>query len=67
MSRYDDSMLDNAFKTQLQFNRGRGRGRSSNRGRGDIVVDQRRPLDNYDNEEKSQQHPSNLRGSKNRT
>ena len=67
MSRYDDSMLENVFKTQLQFHRGRGRGRSSNRGQGDRVVDQRHLRDNYDHEEKSQQCPPNLRASYNRT
>lgn len=67
MSIYDDSTLENSFKTQLQFHRGRGRGRSNNRGWGRIVTNQIRQQDNYDHEEKSQQCPPNLRGSYNRT
>ena len=34
MNRYDDTPLENAFKSQLNVTRGRGKGRSSNRGRG---------------------------------
>ena len=34
MNRYDDTPLENAFKSQLNVTRGRGRGRASNRGRG---------------------------------
>ena len=33
MNRYDDTPLENAFKSQLNVTRGRGRGRASNRGR----------------------------------
>ena len=34
MNRYDDTPLENDFKSQLNVTRGRGRGRASNRGRG---------------------------------
>ena len=34
MNRYDNTPLENDFKSHLNVNRGRGRGRSSNRGRG---------------------------------
>lgn len=67
MSRYGDRMLENAFKTQSQFNRGGDKGRSSNTWGGGRVADPTCPQDNYDNEEKYQQCPYNLRGGKNRT
>ena len=62
MSRYDDNTLENAFKTQLQFNRGRGRGRLSNRGRSGRIVDQKRLQDYYEHEQKYDQHPLSQRG-----
>ena len=34
MNRYDNTPLENAFKSQLNVTRGRGIGISSNRGRG---------------------------------
>jgi len=34
MNRYDDTPLENDFKSQLNVTRGRGRGRASNIGRG---------------------------------
>ena len=34
MNMYDDTPLENDFKSQLNVTRGRGRGRASNRGRG---------------------------------
>ena len=34
MNRYDDTPLENSFKSQLNVTRGRGKGRASNRGKG---------------------------------
>ena len=34
MNRYDDTPLENDFKSQLNVNIGRGRGRANNKGRG---------------------------------
>ena len=34
MNRYDGTLLENAFKSQLNSTRGRGRGRTSNKRRG---------------------------------
>ena len=39
MNRYDDTLFENYFKSQLHVTRGRGRGRASSRGRGGQSVD----------------------------
>ena len=63
MSRYDEGSLEHAFKSQLQFSRGRGRGKSSSHGRGGRFAGQTDSRNESVSEEKSQQNPSNLRGS----
>ena len=52
MNRYDDTPLENAFKSQLNVTRGRGRGRASNRGRGGRSVGHSDSRNDSENEEK---------------
>ena len=52
MNRYDDTPLENAFKSQLNVTRGRGRGRSSNRGRGGRSAGHSDNRNDSENEEK---------------
>jgi hypothetical protein len=66
ISRYEEGSLEHAFKSQLHITRGRGRGRSYNRGRGGRFSGPRDNRTESVSEEKSQQNPSNLRGSNNK-
>ena len=52
MNRYDDTPLENAFKSQLNVTRGRGIGRASNRGRGGQSVGHSDSRNDSENEEK---------------
>ena len=66
MSRYDDTPLENAFKSQLNVTRGRCRGRSSNRGRGGWSAGHSDNRHDSKNEEKLQQSTPSVRGSSSR-
>ena len=54
MNMYDDTQLENDFKSQLNVTRGRGRGRASNRGRGGRSADHSDSRNDSENEEKLQ-------------
>ena len=54
MNRYDDTPLENAFKSQLNVTRDRGRGRASNIGRGGRSAGHSDSRNDYENEEKLQ-------------
>ena len=66
MNRYDNTPLENAFKSQLHVTIGRGRGRSSNRGRGGLSADHSDTRNDSESEEKLQQNNPSVRGSSNR-
>ena len=63
---YDDTPLENAFKSQLNVTRGRGRGRSSNRGRGGWSAGLSDNKNDSENEEKLQQSTPRIRRSSSR-
>ena len=66
MNMYDDTPLENAFKSQLNVTRGRGRGRASNRGRGGRSAGHSDSRNDAENEEKLQQSTPSIRGSSSR-
>ena len=66
MNRYNDTPLENAFKSQLNVTRGRGRVISSNRGRGGWSADHNDSKNYAENEEKLQQSTPRIRGSSSR-
>ena len=66
MNRYDDTPLENAFKSQLNVTRGRGRAKSSNRGRGGRSAGHSDSKNDSENEEKLQQSTASVRGSSSR-
>ena len=65
INRYDDTPLENDFKSQLHVTRGksRGRGRSSNKGRGGQSVDHSESRNDSESEEKLHKSTPNVRGS----
>ena len=62
MNRYDDTPLENDFKSQLDVTRGRGRGRASNKGGGGRSVGHSDNKNDAENEEKLQQSTPSVRG-----
>ena len=61
LNKYDDTPLENAFKSQLHVTRGRGRGR------GGRSVDHNDNRNDSEYEDKLQQNTPSVRGSNNRT
>ena len=66
MNKYDDTPLENSFKSQLNVTRGRGRGRFSNIGRGGRSDGHSDSKNDSENEEKLQQSTPSVRGSSSR-
>ena len=66
LKRYDDTPLENAFKSQLNVTRGRGRGIFSNIGRGGRSAGHSDSKNDSENEEKLQQSTPSVRGSSSR-
>ena len=66
MNKYDDTPLENDFKSQLNVTRGRGRGRFSNIGRGGRSVGHSDSGNDAENEEKLEQSTPSIRGSSSR-
>ena len=67
MNRFDDTPLENAFKSKLHVTRGRGRGIASSRGIGGRSVDHSVNRNDLVSEEKLQQNTPSVRGSSKRT
>ena len=64
---YDDTPLENSFKSPLDVTRGRGRGRASSRGRGGRSADHSDNRNDSKSEEKLQHNTPSVRGSSRRT
>ena len=67
MNNYDDTPLENAFKSKLHVTRGRGRATVSSRGIRGQSVDHSDNKNDSEYEEKLQQNTPNVRGSSSRT